>query len=193
MNTTNYQPSADPLTFEKVWAMFQESDRKYREEMKESREDFDRRMKELDRKLGRLSNRLGEMIEHLMTPDIHLAFNKLGYRFTSLSRNKQIENLDGSFFTEVDVLVENGDYVLAVEAKVKPNEQDIEDHRERMAKLRQYADAHNDKRKYIGAIAAPVFDENVHHKTVKAGFFVIEESEEAIKICNDSSFKPKEW
>ncbi|MDR0553546.1 MAG: hypothetical protein LBG76_01930, partial [Treponema sp.] len=88
-------PSGEGLTFEKVWLMFQETDRKFREqmeeadrkfreEMKEAREqteeadrklreqmkETDRRFRETDRKISKLGSRLGELIEHLTGSNI---------------------------------------------------------------------------------------------------------------------------
>jgi predicted AAA+ superfamily ATPase len=62
---------------------------------------------------------------------------------------------------EVDIFLSNGDYAVAVEVKSKPNIEDIKDHVERMKKLRGYGDRHNDRRKYIGAIAGMVVTDQV--------------------------------
>jgi hypothetical protein len=45
---------------------------------------------------------------------------------------------------------------MIVEVKTKPYIGDITEHLERMKKIRSYADLHNDKRKFLGAIAGMV-------------------------------------
>jgi hypothetical protein len=50
---------------------------------------------------------------------------------------------------------------MVVETKTKPSNDDIDDHLERMRKLRVYADLHQDRRGYLGAVAGVVFDKSV--------------------------------
>ncbi|MDR2556373.1 MAG: hypothetical protein LBC49_01510 [Bacteroidales bacterium] len=69
----------------------------------------------------------------------------------------------------------------------------ILEHIERMNKLRKYADAHNDKRKYIGAVASLIIPDNIRREAVKEGFFIIEASYDSVTIKNAADFKPKEW
>jgi hypothetical protein len=58
---------------------------------------------------------------------------------------------------EVDAFLENGEKVMIVEIKSKPSTRDIDEHLERMDKLRTYADLHEDRRKYLGAVALDCF------------------------------------
>ena len=60
--------AAETLTFEKVWAMFRETDRKFQE----SRKQTDRIIQETNRQIGKLGNRFGEMIEHMIVPNINV-------------------------------------------------------------------------------------------------------------------------
>jgi hypothetical protein len=203
MSLTSTVPQVNPNTFEAVWASFQQA----REEMREIREmskETDREFKEMqkemremsqetDRKIGKLTNRLGEMVEHLMTPRIYKAFKKYNYKFNSLARDKEYMNYDGKGgTTEVDVWIENGDYALAIEVKLKPNMRDINEHIDRMQKLRIHANLHNDRRKYIGAIAAPVFNDKVKQRAIDSGFYIIEASEDSVTVINDTDFRPRE-
>jgi hypothetical protein len=185
MNATITNPSQEPLSFEKVWTMFQENEKRFKENAK--------RFKETDRIIGKLGNRLGDIIENLMTPEIHKCFRKLGYKFTRTSRDHVLHKPNNEFLIEIDAFVENGDFALAIEVKVKASIQDVNEHIERMKILRQYADEHQDYRKYIGAIASPVFPKNVKERAIKMGFFVIEVSDECVKIDVPKGFKPKEW
>ena len=79
-------------------------------------------------------------------------------------------------------MLENGDKVMAVEIKTRPAIDDIHGHIERMEKLRAYADLHNDKRVYLGAVAGVVFSESEKTYTLKKGLYVIEPSGETFKI-----------
>jgi hypothetical protein len=93
----------------------------------------------------------------------------------------------------VDLLLENGDTVLAVEVKTTLTSADVRDHLERMGKLRRYADEHQDRRKLLGAVAGAIASNEVKAYAVKNGFFVLEQSGDTVKISVPEDFKPREW
>jgi hypothetical protein len=202
MGDTGVQAREPPkgLTFEKVWAMFQESDRRFEKmcaktdrQFEKMRAEADRLMKETDRKIGRLSNSLGEIIEHLMSPKLHEKFKKLNFVFTRNSREVEIMDHDQKHLAEIDVLLENGEYALAVEVKTRLTAQDVKDHVKRMGILRRAADERNDKRKYLGAVAAAVITPQASAYALKNGFYVIIPSGETVDIEAPEGFKPRIW
>jgi hypothetical protein len=93
----------------------------------------------------------------------------------------------------VDLLLENGDAVLAVEVKTHLTSADVREHLRRMEKLRVYADGHGDGRKFLGAAAGAVAPQTVKVFAVKSGFFVLEQSGDTIRINVPEGFKPREW
>jgi hypothetical protein len=127
-----------------------------------------------------------------MTPNLASKFKKMGYDFTSYARNKEIKENDHAI-AEIDVFVENGEYALAVEVKTTATEAHIEEHLQRMSIIRHYADAHGDKRKLLGAIAAPGVSASMRKKILDAGLFVIEAAEESIDVVVPKGFVPREW
>jgi hypothetical protein len=174
------------LTYEKILELFAETDRKMQE--------TDRRMKETDRRVGELTNRFGEVVEHMIVPNLLAKFNELGYTFTKAHRDTEIQDRENNIFTEVDVFMENGDCVMIVETKAKPNTDDINEHIKRMEKLRAYADLHGDKRNYFGAIAGVVMSDSEKKYALKQGFYVIEPSGETFNITEpEGANKPKAW
>ncbi|MDR2745990.1 MAG: hypothetical protein LBB77_00960 [Treponema sp.] len=201
------------LTFEKVWTMFQETglkfqetDRKFQEtnlEFKEIARRFqetdlrfketDLRFKETDRKISKLGSRIGDLVEELIVPNILEKFNALGYIFGKVAPNVRYSNSKGLFIAEVDILLENGDTVLAVEVKTNLTNSDVRDHLRRMEKLRRYADEHQDRRKLLGAVAGVIAAEEVKAFAVKSGFFVLEQSGDTVRISVPEGFKPREW
>jgi hypothetical protein len=173
------------LTFEKVWAMFQETDRKMQE--------TDRKMRETDRKISKLGSRIGDLVEEMIVPNILEKFRKLGYAFGKVAPNVRYRDLQGVYITEVDILLENGDTALAVEVKTNLTDSDVRDHLRRMEKLRRYADEHQDRRKLLGAVAGAIASEEVKTFAIKSGFFVLEQSGDTIRISVPDGFKPREW
>ena len=177
------------LTFEDVWAMFQETDKKMQETSQIIRE----LSRETDRKIGELGNRFGELAEHLVAPNITAKFNELGFTFEQVSQNHQISDSQKNCYTEIDLMLENGDTVMIVEIKSRPSEKDIKEHIKRMEILRSRADARSDTRKYQGAIAGAIMVKSVRDSAHKAGFYVIEQTGDTVKITIPKGFKPKEW
>ncbi|MDR0655808.1 MAG: hypothetical protein LBG22_05780 [Treponema sp.] len=186
-------------TSDRIWAMMKETARQMEDTdrlMKETARQMeytDRRMKETDRRLGELTNRFGDMVESMVLPNLVAKFEDLNFTFTKANRT-EIKDKEHNIFTEVDALLENGDKVMAVEIKTKPAIDDINDHIERMEKLRVYADLHGDKRVYLGAMAGVVFGEGEKIYALKRGFYVIEPSGETFKITEPKDkYRPREW
>jgi hypothetical protein len=94
---------------------------------------------------------------------------------------------------EVDILLENGEYALAVEVKTHLTTKDVKDHIKRMGILRRVADEHNDKRKYLGAVAGAVVDQVVTAYALKNGFYVITPSGKTVDIEAPDGFNPRIW
>ncbi|MDR2717446.1 MAG: hypothetical protein LBB89_05205 [Treponema sp.] len=212
-------PTGEGLTFEKVWVMFQETDRKFQEterlmkenakqferemkknaerferEMKEKAEQWEKQHKETERIVGKLGNRFGELVEHLVAPNIREKFNEMGFCFTKTAMDIEINDPENpKAYAEVDVLLENGDIVVAVEVKSKPNDKDVNDHVRRMEILRSHADKKQDKRRYQGAIAGAVMSEAVRRYILKKGFYVIEQTGDTVQINIPQGFKAREW
>jgi ACT domain-containing protein len=93
----------------------------------------------------------------------------------------------------VDVWLENGEFVMAVEVKSRPRKRDVEDHVKRMGILRAYLDGRNDTRKLLGAIAGAIVSRDLRDTIIEQGFYVIEQSGDTVKIEPPTDFKPRIW
>jgi hypothetical protein len=154
----------------------------------------ERALEENALQMGYLNNRFGELAEHLVAPNIKEKFNALGFTFTRSALDVKLSDpLTKRTLTEIDILLENGDIVIAVEVKAKPKETDIEEHKGRMALLRRSADTHNDTRKYRGAIAGAIMPDSVKNYALKAGFYVIEQTGDTVRIDIPEGFMPRDW
>jgi hypothetical protein len=205
ISTQGHEPG---LTFEDVWAMFQETDKRFKESerlMRASREETDRQLKEtdrqlreskkeLDRKMGELGNRFGELAEHLVAPNINEKFNALGYHFDAISSGRfKIADPDGKILAELDILLQNTECMIAVEVKSKVREKDIDEHAERLEVLRQWAGKHHDGRKIRGAMAGAIFDDKERRYALEAGFYVIVQTGDTVTIDVPEGFVPRDW
>jgi uncharacterized coiled-coil DUF342 family protein len=184
---------------EEIARQMQETDRRMQETDRQMQEtdrrmqETEKQMKETDKRVGEITNRFGDMVEHMVIPNLLIKFGELGFTFTKANRT-EIRDKEHNLFTEVDALLENGDKVMAVEIKTKPGIGDIDRHIERMEKLRAYADLHDDRRVYLGAIAGVVFSEGEKIYALKKGLYVIEPSGDTFNITPPTgSYHPHEW
>ncbi len=136
-------------------AELQKESAKRQKEAEESKKDFYRRMKEIQKSIGGLSGAVGTMAEGLLVPNLKKKFKKLGFAFEVLSPHRKIFNDDNTIKLEIDALLENVTQAMAVETKLTCKRSDIDDHLNRMEKIRSYANSRGDKRPYYGAIASP--------------------------------------
>ena len=187
-------------SFESVWAMMQENAVQMQEnavqiqELRESQRETDRSIKALTKQMGGLHNSFGEMAEHLVAPGIVERFNNLGYHFDGIAdRGFKILDEKGNLKIEIDILLENGDYILVVEVKADVRKNDIEHHIKRLEIFREYRNKHNDIRKIRGAIAGAVFYPNIKEMVLENGLYVLEQAGDTMKMDIPQGFKPKEW
>ena len=198
---------AKGATMEDVWAALRdvaerqkETDRlqkeneKKREESEKQWEETKKQMKETDRRIGEMCNRFGELAEHLVAPGIAEKFDALGYHFdTILPGGLELRDENGKGIAEVDILLQSKDCILAVEVKTRPRINDIDHHIKRLKILRNHRSYRNDRRKIIGAIAGAVFGNVEKKATAEAGFYVLEQSGDTMKIDIPQGFIPREW
>ena len=178
--------------FQELRETLKEADRIVKETAERQKE-TDLQMKITDRKIGELGNRFGELAEHLVAPSICEKFGALHFNFEHISQNHVIRTAEGQCIEEIDLLLENGDTVMAVEVKAKPGQKDVDDHIGRMEVLRQRADIRHDTRKFQGAIAGAIMSEAVRDYAHNTGFYVIEQTGDTVKITIPENFTPREW
>jgi DNA repair exonuclease SbcCD ATPase subunit len=209
-------------SYETVWAMLQEASKEhtkmlkeFEQQMRENAEQHERMKKESDeelneikrlhkeneritrrngKQLGEIHRRFGQLAEHLVAPGIAKRFNELGYHF-DLVAPKGLKILDerGKIKTEIDLFMENGSTIMAVEVKSRPVTQDVEHHIKRLEILREKRSQLNDQRKVLGGIAGAIYEDDVKKAVREAGLFVIEQSGDTMKIDMPDDFVPREW
>jgi hypothetical protein len=151
-------------------------------------------MEETDRKISKLGDRFGEAVEYMVKPNLVEKFRELGFLFTKIYTETAIKDETNNIKAEVDLTLEDGDKVMLVEVKSKPSIKDIKEHTERMGKVRRHADLHEDRRKYLGAVAGLVMKENVQEYALRNGFYVIEPSGDTFNIIEPKGeYRIREW
>ena len=169
---------------------FERWQKEYEKEHKET----ERVIKAVNEQIGGLNNSFGQMAEHLVAPGIYKQFNELGYHFNAVARGGyEIRDEEDKVIAEVDILLENSDYIMAVEVKAKPHIKDIAHHIKRLKILRNHRNKQRDTRKIHGAIAGAIFGSKEKQAAIDEGFFVLEQSGDTVRIDIPKGFVPREW
>jgi hypothetical protein len=181
----------------------EESDKRFKEiaeQMKESAEEADRRfketgklLKETGRQLGDVHNRLGELVEHIIVPNILQKVKPLGYKFKYV--RKRCEFMDKNFrlIAEADIVLINGEYIMIIEVKTVLKVKDVDNHLERLERIRRDACPPDESHRLIGCVAGAVVDEAVKRYAHKKGFYVLEQSGDTLKLDVPEGFNPRMW
>ncbi|MDR3167637.1 MAG: hypothetical protein LBT93_06815 [Treponema sp.] len=184
MTAAEAAEAAKDLTFEKVWMMFQETDRRQKE--------TDKQIKELSKNIGGLNNSFGKWAEEMISAKLWEKFKAMGYTFTRGGPMKFWE--DDRTIAQVDMFLENGDFAMPVEIKSELTIEDIADHLKRIEKVRQQLDKRGDRRKLVGAVAGMVVPENVREYAQKEGLYVLVQSGDSVALAEaPENFKVREW
>jgi hypothetical protein len=141
-----------------------------------------------------IGNTLGSIVEKMFSGRIWVKFDAFGYQFTRGSNNVTYCGDDGKKLCEVDIFLENGEYVMAVEVKSNMETKDINKHLKRLDIVRDFMDRHNDKRKLLGAMAAGTYLPGTKEYAEENGLFVIVQDGESVVVSEKpEDFEPKVW
>ncbi|MCX7111173.1 MAG: DUF3782 domain-containing protein [Proteobacteria bacterium] len=187
-------------TYDDILRLFQETDRRLKEIADQSGErskEIDRQFKETDRKIkevtasiGRMGNRLGDFIEDAVRPAAVRLFRERGIEVHDVFQNLTVQRGDEGL--EIDLMVVNDSEAVGVECKSNLKIDDVNEHLERLAKLKRLSTKYANV-KLMGAVAAMVIPENVARHAVAKGLFVIGQSGDHLEIRNDLAFEPAVW
>jgi hypothetical protein len=155
---------------------------------------IDAQIAELNKNLGGLNNRMGEIMETLLAPHLWEKFSEYHYGFERAYQRVGIYKKTARL-TDIDILLSNGEYSMAVEVKNILNKFiEVDRHVDRIETLLQYPPAEVKGKKVLGAMACGVLDEKVRDYAFSKGFFVIELTGDTAQLVPPpEGFKPQEW
>jgi hypothetical protein len=159
-------------------------------EIKEVQKETAREIKAVNTSIGRLSNRLGEFVEEAVRPSAVRLFRERGIDVHEVHQNVTSDR-EGSAF-EIDLLVVNNQDVVAIECKSNLSIDDVNEHLERLEKIKRFLPDHVNKR-ISGAVAGMVIPANVATYAIKKGLYVIGQNGEHLELRNEKSFAAKTW
>jgi hypothetical protein len=192
-----HQPDSDstetPLSFEKVWLMFQETDRKFQDTDRKF-QDTDKKFQDTDKKLNRLeqlfTSQWGKLIESLVEGDVIPILNQRGIVVTDTLR-RRAGHRDGIEY-EFDIIAINGSEIVIIEVKTTLRPEDIKNFLKKLEQAKHWMPEYRDKRVY-GAVAFLTEDAGTSAMADKKGLFVIRATGDSASIINADDFVPKTW
>ena len=187
--------TANPPTFESVWAILDRVSTK-QEELVASQKETDRQLKEhaknANNSIGSLTNLFGDVTEAMIAPKICEKFEEFGFSFLRANPKVIFNDRVNNISFEVDIMLENGEKAMLIEAKTKQTIERVDKHILRLEKMRNYANLHGDKRIFLGAVAGIVVTDEIRDYALSQGFYFIEYAGENFYITAPNC-KPKEW
>jgi hypothetical protein len=144
--------------------------------------------------IGKLTNSLGYTAEHILLNGLEKKFVDYGLLYNESIRNYFMIN-HNRVVGEIDMLLKGDNDLMNAETKWHPSTGDVAKLvKKQMPKIREYFNNKGDYRKLHCAIAGFQIDEKVLEFATKSGVFVIQTSENAIKVCaTPKSFQPRGW
>jgi hypothetical protein len=140
----------------------------------------DKQIEELGKQIGGVHRSLGDLIETLMAGRLWEKFPQ--YNFSRTFQRIRILNEKKTPITEIDILLSDDEWAMAVEVKRDPDKDDVEHHLKRMKIMRDYKLNEIKGKKLLGAIAGGVVSPDVREYAQKHGFYVLELNGEQVSI-----------
>ena len=180
----------------------QEADRRFKEteqQMKVQTQEMKRLITEAHQRTdeafrraeGLFIGQWGKLMEALFEPGAAALFHKLGIKVDDAAMRYR-RRLVGETM-EVDILLENGVEVVAIEVKSTLRTKHVLQWRENLPRFTEFSPEHRGYRIY-GAVAALRVEENADRFAYKNGMFVLRMGKEGlVRISNDARFQPRDF
>ncbi len=179
-------PYGQNLTFQAVWLMFRETDKKFQE--------TDREIKETARLIRELreeyKSRWGELVESLVSGKLRQLLNERGI---PVKRQRQrVRQLKGEPNYEFDIVAQNGNDVVVVEVKSKLDAEDVKHFIKQLRFVREHSQRFRDKQ-IIGAVAFLKDYCDASAFAINKGLFAIRATGDSAVILNEEGFQPLKY
>ena len=202
-----YQQQQQPLNFEKVWLMFQETDKKFKETDKQFKEtdrkfqetqkerrkenrETDRIVRNLSKEIGGIGNNIGEVAEDYFRGALRKMKEFAGVEIEFVvSIHKRSKN----FEREYDVVVVGKDTLIVVEAKHKLTRDHVKQFVNGSLPRFIIVCPEYSGYKILGAVAGMTATKAAVKLAFSKGLFVITQSGQKIELLNPEGFEPKEY
>jgi hypothetical protein len=164
------------------------------ERLEKSRKFSEEEHSKLRKEIGSLSGTWGKFVAEMVQPKIVEMFQNRGIAIEMSAQSVKAVK-DGNVFYEIDILLVNTDIAVAVEVKSSLSIDDVNEHLERLDKIKHVAPKlfNLSGMKVYGAVAGMIVEGEADKYAYKKGLFVLRQKGNIVEIVNDFKFKPKEW
>jgi hypothetical protein len=182
------------LTFEDVWAALMKTD----EQLRKTEKTVNKMAARVDRvtaNVGGLNRSMGELIETLIAAGLWEKFDAYPYNLKRAYQRVPLYDENNRVITDIDILLSDGDYAMAVEVKRELDKtDDVDHHLKRMELIRKYPPAECKGKKLIGAMAGGTLDPDIQKYAHSVGLFVLELTGESVRLAETpQEFEPRQW
>jgi hypothetical protein len=172
--------------------------RKTDEQMRKTDEQMrktDERLDKLSKNVGGLNRSVGELIETLIAARLWEKFDTYSYNFRRAYQRIPLFDETDRRLTDIDVLLVNSEYVMAVEVKRElDSKEDVDHHLKRMELILKYTPDQCKGKKLLGSMAGGTVDPDVEAYAHSVGFFVLELTGESVRLAKPpEGFNPRQW
>jgi len=158
------------------------------------KKDFKKQMKKVSRQVGKVSDSIGGVLEMLVAARLWEKFSAYHYGFKRAYKRVMVYKENSSWeLTEIDILLSDTQWVMAVEVKRNVKKSDVEHHVKRLQLIRDNPPAEAKGKKLLGAVAGGSVPPDVRDFAFECGFFVLELKGEAVELLPaPAGFSPTE-
>jgi predicted AAA+ superfamily ATPase len=154
----------------------------------------DERLDKLAKNVGGNNRSIGELVETLIAARLWEKFAGYPYNLKRAYQRIPIYDENNEPKTDIDILLLDKKWCMAVEVKREADKDDVEKHLKRMDLIRKYPPAEVVGKKMLGAIAGGIVEPEAKEYAQKNGLFVLELKGESVALLDPpEGFTPREW
>lgn len=175
--------------FQETDLKFQETDRLQKEVARESKK-TDRKLRELAEQVSGITDSLGRFAENMVKPAMERLFAKRDIQLTEFAHRALRHHNGGTM--EIDIIGSGAQHVVAVEAKMRLQQQHVDDHLVQLTRFFDFFERYRGLVLY-GAVAGMSIDQGIDRYAYHRGLFVLAQSGENVRLLNDEKFIPRAY
>ena len=147
-------------------------------------------VEQTNKQVGGLTSRWAEFVENLIKPAAARIFKEQGIDVHYTAMRVKGDDERGSM--EIDILVENGNEIVAIEVKSHLEVRNVKRFLEVLARFKEAFPKYQNYKLY-GAVAGIKIDEKADEYTTQEGLFLIEPAGDSVIISNSRNLQRRVW
>ena len=147
-------------------------------------------VEQTNKQVGGLTSRWGEFVENLIKPAAARIFREQGIDVHYTAMRVRGDDDRGSM--EIDILVENGNEIVAIEVKSHLEVRNVKRFLEVLARFKEAFPKYQNYKLY-GAVAGIKIDEKADEYATQEGLFLIEPAGDSVIISNSRNLERRVW